>query len=88
MEIGNIIQGHLNEVLGLNKDIGEERMKICLSCPLYVKRLGGICNSKLWLNPITNEISTEQKDGFKKGCGCRLSAKVTVPQAKCPLNKW
>jgi hypothetical protein len=29
MEIGNIVNGHVNELLGLNKDISEERMKIC-----------------------------------------------------------
>jgi hypothetical protein len=29
MEIGNIVNGHVNELLGLNKDISKERMKIC-----------------------------------------------------------
>lgn len=29
MNIGNIITGHVNEFFGLNKDISEERMKIC-----------------------------------------------------------
>lgn len=88
MEIGNIIQGHINEVLGLNKDIQTERLKICQMCPLFLNKLGGICNSKLWLNPNTNQISTKQKDGFKRGCGCRLQAKTSLPNAKCPLGKW
>ena len=29
MEIGQIVKGHVNEVLGLNEDIKEKRMKIC-----------------------------------------------------------
>ena len=28
MEIGNIVNGHVNELLGLNKDISKERMKL------------------------------------------------------------
>lgn len=88
MEIGNIIKGTLNEVLQLNKDLAQERLKICYICPLYVTRLGGICNKKLWLNPITQDVSTEPKDGYFRGCGCRCSAKVTLPNAKCPAGKW
>lgn len=88
MEVGQIITGHVNEVLGLNKDISSQRLKICHSCPLYSPKLGGTCNSKLWLNPLTGDISVKQKDGYKKGCGCRLLAKTKVITAHCPLNKW
>lgn len=88
MEIGQIVKGHLNEVLGLNKDIKQERLKICYSCPLYSKKLGGVCNNKLYMNPLTGEVSSQPKDGFKKGCGCRLLSKTTLPEAHCPLNKW
>ena len=35
MEIGQIVKGHVNEVLGLNEDLKEKRMQICLKCPLY-----------------------------------------------------
>lgn len=86
--IGNIVQGHINEALGLNKDIKSERLKICYTCPLYSKRLGGICNNKLYLNPTTGDLSTERKDGYVNGCGCRLLSKTTLPKAHCPLNKW
>lgn len=88
MEIGNIVHGHVNELLGLNKDIKQVRLEICQSCPLFLNKLGGVCNPKLWLNPNTGQISTKQKDGFKKGCGCRIQAKTTLPNAKCPVGKW
>lgn len=88
MEIGHIIKGHINEALNLNKDISKSRMQICLSCPLYSPKLGGICNSKLWLDPLTGEVSTKKKDGYINGCSCRLSAKTRLVNAKCPANKW
>lgn len=88
MEIGHIIKGHINEALNLNKDISKSRMQICLSCPLYSPILGGICNSKLWLDPLTGEVSTNKKDGYVNGCECRLSAKTRLTDAKCPANKW
>lgn len=47
-----------------------------------------MCNSKLWLNPDTNEVSLTAKDGFVQGCGCRLLAKTTLPNAKCVAGKW
>lgn len=88
MEIGNIIHGHVNEVLGLNSDLKEVRMKICRACPLYKDTLGGVCNSNLWLNPVTGQVSTEQEDGYYRGCGCRLQAKTTISTATCPAKKW
>ena len=88
MEIGQIVKGHVNEVLGLNEDLKEKRMQICLKCPLYKDTLGGICNSSLWLNPKTNEISTEQENDYYRGCGCRLQAKTTLATASCPAKKW
>lgn len=86
--IGQIVTGHVNEALGLNKDISVERMKICKRCPLYKASLGGICNPKLWLNPKTGDVTSIKRVGYYKGCGCRLSAKTTLPTAHCPANKW
>lgn len=88
MEIGNIVKGHVNEILGLNVNISEERMGICKRCPLFKQIAGGICNSSLWLNPKTGEISDKRKDGYVKGCGCRLKAKTTLINAHCPAKKW
>lgn len=88
MEIGNIIHGHINEALGLNKDISEERKRICYQCPLYSTKFGGICNNKLWLNTETGDVSTYSQAGYKKGCGCKLSYKTENPSSKCPVGKW
>lgn len=65
MNIGNIIEGHVNEFFGLNKDISEERTKVCKQCPLYTIKLGtAVCNSSLYLNTKTGDVSTEPKDGY------------------------
>lgn len=88
MEIGNIVQGHLNEVLGLNKDISAGRLKICYQCPLYSPNLGGMCNNRLWLNVETGDVSTTSKQGYRRGCGCRLKAKTSLSHEVCPVGKW
>lgn len=88
MDIGNIIHGHVNELFGINGDISKQRMQICYGCPLYSERLGGICNNRLWLNTKTGDVSTYQKDGYKRGCGCRLNSKTRLEHAHCPLEKW
>lgn len=89
--IRNIIEGHMNELLDVNSQIAQPRLKICKLCRLYTRnRLMGWmeCNSKLWLNPETNDVSTEQKDGYVKGCGCRINAKIRVAGERCPAGKW
>lgn len=88
MEIGAIVQGHVNEILGLNKDLSQERMKICKECPLFVQELGGLCNPRLYLNPVTGDTSVKYKDGYRRGCGCRLNAKTKLKNAHCPNDKW
>lgn len=88
MEIGKIITGHVNEMLGLNKDLVTERLKICKVCPLYSKRLGGQCNNRLYLNAETGDVSLNYKQGYKRGCGCRLQAKLTLARETCPVGKW
>jgi hypothetical protein len=89
MEIGNIVQGHVNEFLGLNKNLQIERLKVCEKCPLLKRTfLGLVCNSNLYLNPETNDVSDVEKENYVNGCGCRLSAKTSGPQSKCPANKW
>ena len=64
MEVGNIIKGHVNELLGLNKDISKERLKICKQCPLYLEDYGGQCNPRLYLNPETGEVTETQIINF------------------------
>ena len=88
MEVKNIIHGHINEVFNINEDISQKRLRVCYRCPLYSTKLGGICNSSLWLNPKTGDVSTEQENGYYRGCGCRLQAKATLSTASCPAKKW
>lgn len=88
MGIRDILQGHTNELLGLNVNMSDRRTLICNQCPLKINTLGGICNSKVWLNPETGDISMTPKDGYKNGCGCRLKAKTTLANAVCPVGKW
>lgn len=89
MGLGDILEGHTRELLGLDKDISEVRLDICKSCPLRkITLLGPICNSKLWYNPVTRDRSSVKKDGYVNGCGCRLNAKTRLSAAECPLGKW
>lgn len=88
MEVGKVVQGHINEVLGLNKDIKNIRLNICKKCPLYTPRFGGMCNNKLWYNANSGDVSIAYKDGYIRGCGCRLQAKTTLADEKCPAGKW
>lgn len=89
MDISAILNGHLNEVLGLNKDIATPRLKICSECPLLRDTaFGPICDSKVWIDLETGDISYKRKAGYKNGCGCRLTAKTTLINAKCPIGKW
>lgn len=46
------------------------------------------CSSKLWLNPETNDVSTQPQDGYIQGCGCRINAKIRVSGERCPAGKW
>ena len=90
MGLNAILNGHTNELLGLNADLYKKRIRICKQFPLYKIStiLGEVCNSKLWYNPETGDISSVKKDGYKNGCGCRLKAKTTLPNAFCPVGKW
>lgn len=89
--IKNIIEGHVNELFDINSQIAQPRLKICKACRLYDQnRLTGWmeCTSKLWLDPWTNDTSKEEKDGYVRGCGCRISAKIRVANESCPAGKW
>lgn len=88
MNVVDIVTGHTKELLNLGEDLSKNRLKICYSCPLYSNKLGGICNSKLWLNVNTGDVSTTAKPGYVRGCSCRLNAKTRLANATCPASKW
>jgi len=83
-----IVKGYTNLILNNKEELSKNRLKICYSCPLYSSKLGGMCNNRLWYNVNTGDVSTTEKLGYKRGCGCKLSAKTRVPEAHCPVNKW
>ena len=62
------------------------RLAICKKCPIY--SIDGRCNSKLWLNPDTNEVSTYQKVGFIRGCNCIIAIKAKNQSNHCVAGKW
>lgn len=90
MSISSIAEGFYKNLLKLDDEISFERLKICRECKLYNKdgMFGAECNSKIYLNPTTNELSNTPKKGFYHGCGCVLKAKTRVRDEKCPLEKW
>lgn len=65
----------------------DERLAICNNCPIY-DPLGGRCNSNLWINPDTDEVSTYAKIGYVRGCNCVLRIKARNPHNHCIAGKW
>lgn len=90
MSINQIIRGTVNNLLNKEEELYNQRINICHECKLLnkTKLFGEICNSNLYLNPITNEISVNPKEGFKNGCGCVIASKSRVKEAHCPVGKW
>ena len=62
-----------------------ERLRICHSCPIFNNNK---CNSKLWINPDTDEVSTYAKPGYIRGCGCLITVKAKSPLNHCIAGKW
>lgn len=90
-KIKEIVNGHINELTNAEEELYRKRIKICEECPLFKQTvLGPVCNSSLYLNPETDDVSlVDLKDPkYFKGCGCRLNAKTRNPQSKCPALKW
>ena len=89
MSISQIIQGTVNNLMGLEEELCKARLAICSNCPLYVDSIiGKRCDNTTFLNPKTGEISKKAKSGFFKGCGCVMQSKARLKNVKCPLGKW
>lgn len=63
------------------------RLSICEHCGIYDPERK-LCNGDLYINPETNDVSIEKKDGYIKGCSCYIPRKVLNAKAKCPAGKW
>ena len=95
MIIKNILEGWANRVkdeLNLlpddKKQISENRLLICNSCPL---RSGNSCStSKEGIAVKTFKYNGQERIKGKvySGCGCNLSAKSLCMDCSCPLGKW
>ena len=89
-QVGQIIDGWAKDIANKEQKLYDIRMPICKKCPLYTDDVvfHGKCDAKKYYNPNTNELSNLPKEGFINGCGCKLSAKTRLKEAKCVLNKW
>lgn len=87
-----VIDGHYNEVKSL-MGVGDEKVErmseirasICNVCPL---KNGNTCSTNKYIHPETKDVSLTPKPGYKKGCGCRLSAKQKSRNSECPAKFW
>lgn len=70
------------------EELSKKRLAICRQCPLYKEdSWGPVCNPKRYLNPETGEVSFFPKEGYVKGCNCRLGQKTKNPSNHCIANK-
>ena len=90
VNVGQIVQGHINEMTNKENELYNQRIVICKQCPLYTVKsvIGGVCDHRKYYNPETDELSDLPQVGFISGCGCRLEAALRVKNKKCVLNKW
>ena len=65
-----------------------ERLEICKKCPIYDSTRGGRCNSNLWINPDTEDVSTYAKPGYIRGCNCIIGIKARNLNNHCIAGKW
>lgn len=90
MSIDQIAEGFFNNLTNRKEELFKQRIQICRSCKLHTvdKIFGEVCNSRLYINPNTDEISKTVKPGFIHGCGCVLKSKCRVETAHCPIGRW
>jgi hypothetical protein len=88
-QLEQISEGFYNLLMQKEQELYEDRIAICKTCKIMKNDnvFGPICNSGLYLNPITDEVSYIPREGFNHGCGCVLSAKARVKEATCPNRK-
>lgn len=63
----------------------DDRLKICNKCPIFTN---GRCNSSLWIDPNTDEVSTYARPGFVRGCNCFINVKARNLHNHCVAGKW
>lgn len=88
VNVRQVVKGHVNEILGREQLLSEDRMKICKACPLFSDSFGGLCDSKKCWNTSENKLVYGPGEKIICGCGCRLEAKTRLKRSHCVLNKW
>lgn len=74
MKIIEILNGHINVVLGINEELSKYRIKkACKQCKISHNEKGQFTNRCL------------KENG---GCACILTAKTSLLDAKCPKGIW
>ena len=74
MKIIEILNGHINVVLGINSELSDYRIEnACKKCRISHNEEGEFTNQCL------------KRNG---GCNCPLSAKTSKKDAKCPKSIW
>lgn len=74
MKIIEILNGHINVVLGINQELSDYRIEnACKKCTVSHNEEGLFTNSCL------------KRNG---GCGCPLNARTSLKNAKCPKGIW
>ena len=68
-------------------ELSIKRLAICKECPIYSPN-SDRCNSNLWINPDTNEVSTYARIGYIRGCNCFMKVKTNNPNNHCVAGKW
>ena len=72
------------------EQLAASRMRICKKCPLYKLKwyIIPVCNNKLYMNPDTKDVSTSEKKGYIRGCGCNLEYRTMNPKMHCLCKRW
>ena len=76
-----------NKKLSMKELSIEEKRRICSVCPIFHPERR-VCNSKLWINPNTDDISTSPKSGYIRGCGCIIEVRIKNKLNHCVAGKW
>ena len=74
----------------MGNDLFSNRMAICKQCLLFKENgvWGPECDGSKWINPEGTLTSVKFKEGWTRGCGCKLNWKCKQLKSKCILGKW
>lgn len=72
------------------EELSKERLEICKQCPIYKEDplRGPTCDSNKFISPDGTKWSYLKKDGYVRGCSCRLASKTRNPNNHCIISKW